>query len=254
MTRPPTKTCPVTRFSGNATGGDPLFNWMIFTGVSAFILFLLLYFGLIQKMITSDLTHISTVILVLYIATALHCFTRTAAVSRETQAARHIAQTLSQDRTLVLKGPIAVNGSVATHINDLIAKARLQNGRRLDQSLLLRVLAGKLRGSNPIGAFSSDTLMKLGLLGTIVGFIMMLGPIAGLDTGNQGALKSSMSLMSDGMAVAMYTTLAGLAGSILLKIQYYMLEGATSSLFSLAVEITEVHVVSQLDAQPELAP
>ena len=37
-------------------------------------------------------------------------------------------------------------------------------------------------------------------------------------------MKSSMGLMSDGMAVAMYTTLAGLVGSILLKIQYYMLD------------------------------
>ena len=31
------------------------------------------------------------------------------------------------------------------------------------------------------GAFASDTLIKLGLLGTIIGFIIMLAPIAGLD-------------------------------------------------------------------------
>ena len=35
-----------------------------------------------------------------------------------------------------------------------------------------------------------------------------------------------MTMMSDGMAVAMYTTLAGLVGSILIKIQYYFLEWA----------------------------
>ena len=34
------------------------------------------------------------------------------------------------------------------------------------------------------------------------------------------------------MAVAMYTTLAGLVGSILIKIQYYMLDAATTSAFS----------------------
>jgi hypothetical protein len=55
--------------------------------------------------------------------------------------------------------------------------------------------------------------------------------------------------MGDGMAVAMYTTLAGLAGSILIKIQYYMLEEATARLFSFAVDLTEVHVVSALDRQ-----
>jgi len=203
---------------------------------------------LIQKMIMSDITHISSVILFIYFATAVHCYWRTSSVSRESIAANRVAQIILQDKSTVLNGPIEHTGLIATHINDLISKAALQGKNRLDQTLLLRVLAGKLRSSNQIGSFSSDTLMKLGLLGTIVGFIMMLGPIAGLDTTNQGALKSSMALMSDGMAVAMYTTLAGLAGSILLKVQYYMLEGATSNLFAFTVELAEVQVISTLEA------
>src|SRR6267142_2678753 len=142
---------------------------------------------------------------------------------------------------------------VSAHIHDLAVKARLQGPRRLDQTLLLRGLAGRLRGSNQFGAFASDTLMKLGLLGTIIGFIMMLAPIAGLDPGDRGAIKSSMNLMSDGMAVAMYTTLAGLVGSILVRIQYYMLDDATAKLFAYAVGLTEVRVVSVLEDQPGAA-
>ena len=38
---------------------------------------------------------------------------------------------------------------------------------------------------------------------------------------DRASVKSSMGLMSDGMAVAMYTTLTGLIGSILVQIQYY---------------------------------
>ena len=59
--------------------------------------------------------------------------------------------------------------------------AHARGRERLDQTLLLRGLADRLRGSNGFGAFASDTLMKLGLLGTIIGFIIMLAPIAGLD-------------------------------------------------------------------------
>src|ERR1700720_616952 len=136
---------------------------------------------------------------------------------------------------------------VSAHIHDLAVKARLQGPRRLDQTLLLRGLAGRLRGSNQFGAFASDTLMKLGLLGTIIGFIMMLAPIAGLDPNDRGAIKSSMNLMSDGMAVAMYTTLTGLIGSILVQTQYYMLDKATAKLFALATDLTEVFVVSALE-------
>src|SRR5205823_12840711 len=117
-------------------------------------------------------------------------------------------------------------GFVGVHIRDLVTKAALQGRERLDQMLLLRVLAGRLRGSNQVGAFAGDSLMKLGLLGTIIGFIMMLAPIGGLDPENREAVRSSMSLMSGGMAVAMYTTLAGLAASILLKIQYSLLDSA----------------------------
>lgn len=216
--------------------------------------FIFIYFGLAQKMVASDPTHISSIIVVLYGGTTLHCLWRSIAISRENRAALHAARFVtSGDKSLLIAGEAAAHpslkGLIAGHIRDLAAKAQLQGVRRLDQTLLLRVLAGKLRGSNQLGAFASDTLMKLGLLGTIVGFIMMLGPIAGLDAENQGAVKSSMALMSDGMAVAMYTTLVGLAGSILIKIQYYMLEDATSKLFAFAVGLTEVHVVSVLEAR-----
>ena len=106
-----------------------------------------------------------------------------------------------------------------------------------------------MRGSNAFGTFAGDTLMKLGLLGTIIGFIMMLAPIGALDPENKAAIRASMSLMSEGMAVAMYTTLAGLAASILLKVQYSMLDSATSKIFAYAVDLTEVHVVSALESR-----
>ena len=132
--------------------------------------------------------------------------------------------------------PRVPRGLIAEHIRDLATKAPHARARRLDQTLLLRALADRLRGSNGFGAFASDTFMKLGLLGTIIGFIIMLAPIAGLDASDKSMMKSSMGLMSDGMAVAMYTTLAGLVGSILLKIQYYMLDNATARVFSRAVD------------------
>lgn len=234
----------------------PLLYWLIFTGVTAFAAVLLWHFGLIQQMVVSDRTHISSLIALLYIGASLHCLWRTIIISREEDAARQAGELVAADRrflALSKGGPSAAgelpDGLITAHIRNLATKASLQGGARLDQTLLLRGLAGQLRGSNHFGSFASDTLMKLGLLGTIIGFIMMLAPIAGLDADNRGALKSSMTLMSDGMAVAMYTTLAGLVGSILIKIQYYMLDDATSRLFNLAVGMTEVHVVSALERQ-----
>ena len=230
-------------------GHDPLLPWLIFTGLSLFAFVLLWYFGLIGRMVASDPTHISLIISLLYVASSLHCLWRVLAISREGDAALRAAQAVvGSDRRVLTEGDLPP-GLVSAHIRDLATKAALQGAERLDQTLLLRVLASRLRGSNSFGAFAGDTLMKLGLLGTIIGFIMMLAPIAGLDTENREAVRSSMSLMSDGMAVAMYTTLVGLAGSVLLKIQYSLLDSATAKIFAFAVDLTEVHVVSALDSR-----
>jgi hypothetical protein len=236
----------------------PLLRWLIFSGVCLFGFVLVWYFGLFRLMLASDKTYISLVIVTLYLLSTLHCFGRTLVISRELDRAHRVAALVSRSqRGYAVLGEEVVAGDgqrlppgrVTQHIRNLILKARLQGARRIDQTLLLRGLADALRGPNQLGSFASDTLMKLGLLGTIVGFILMLAPVAGLDVGDKLSVKSSMGLMSDGMAVAMYTTLTGLVGSILVQTQYYMLEEATQKLFALATDLTEVFVVSVLERE-----
>ena len=230
----------------------PLLRWLIFTGVCAFGVVLAWQHGLFHLMLASDKTYISAIIVALYVAATAHCFVRTAAISRETDAAQRVFSLVSRGTPdLRVVGPEVVTadgtrlpaGQITAHIRNLILKAGLQEHHRLDQTLLLR-------GPNQLGAFASDALLKLGLLGTVIGFILMLAPIAGLDAADRASVKSSMGLMSDGMAVAMYTTLTGLIGSILLQTQYYLLDEATAKLFGLATDLTEVFVVSVLERKP----
>ncbi len=238
---------------GASDGRSPergaLLLWMIFTGLSVFAAVLLWRYGLLGLMVRSDRTYISSVIAVLYVVTCIHCFLRTRAIAREGAVGERCRAMLdSSDADKVLQDARGLpNGLVSDHIRSLIEKAKAQARGRIDQTLLLRSLADRLRGSNGFGAFASDTLMKLGLLGTIIGFIIMLAPIATMDAADKVAMKSSMGLMSDGMAVAMYTTLAGLVGSILVRIQYYMLDAATQRVFSDAVTLTETHVTPVLE-------
>jgi len=238
------------RSASSLSDRAPLLRWMIFAGLCVLAGVLLWDCGLVQLMLASDRTHISALIGLLYVASSVHCLWRTVAIAREADAGRAAA--------LILVRPEVVSwatssqqpppsGLIADHIRNLAIKAETQESGPVDQTLLLRSLADQLRGSNAFGAFASDTLMKLGLLGTIIGFIIMLAPIAGIDATDRAIMKSSMSLMSDGMATAMYTTLAGLVGSILLKVQYYKLDAATARVFSQAVTLTETRVVPALD-------
>ena len=228
---------------------DPVLAWLIFTGLSLLAFILLWFYGLAQKALTSDPTHITSCIGLIYLAASLHCLWRSIAISRETVAERNLAHAIAgaQSPSAAAYDPRNA-GLVVAHIRNLTMKLDLTGeGGRFDQTILLRVLAERLSGANNFGAFAGDLLMKLGLFGTVVGFIMMLAPIAALNTEDQAAIKSAMALMSAGMAVAMYTTLAGLVGSILIKIQYQFVETATAKLFTSAVALAEVHVIPAIE-------
>lgn len=234
---------------------DPVLSWLIFTGLVLLAFILLWFYGLAHKALASDPTHITLIITLIYVGASLHCLWRALTISREAAAERNLAQAIAafEPASAAANDP-ANEGLVAAHVRNLGIKSSLtEDGQQFDQTILLRVLAERLSGTNSFGAFTGDLLMKLGLFGTIVGFIMMLAPIAGLNTEDQSAIKSSMALMSEGMAVAMYTTLAGLVGSILIKIQYQFVEAATARLFTSAVSLTEVYVIPSLERRASAA-
>jgi len=237
----------------------PLLRWMIFTGVTLFGFALTWHYGLLQLMAAQDRSGLSVFICVLYVVISAHCLAYIIGISREINAAHRVRERVINGvstyridgrRVIADNGSELPTGRVTDYIRNLVVKAEKQGpDRRIDQTLLLRGLADKLRSPMQFGAFAGDALLKLGLLGTIVGFILMLFPIASLDSFDPTSMKSSMKVMSGGMAVAMYTTLAGLVGSILVKAQYYILDNASAYLFDVTTDLTEVFVVSALERE-----
>lgn len=80
------------------------------------------------------------------------------------------------------------------------------------------------------GWFAADSVLKIGLLGTIIGFILMLSPIASLASFDAASLQAALAQMSGGMAVALYTTLTGLVVNIVLRFQFQFLADAMQTL------------------------
>ena len=136
---------------------------------------------------------------------------------------------------------------IAQHVANLVAKARAQGGRRIDQTVLLRVLANRLRGRERLGLFVSEALLRLALLGTAVGFILMLIPIAGLtsfDVGHsaQGAVGHEQR---DGgrpeYNCHRHRDSAAAQAPVL------FLATGVVDLYDMITEVTEVHVISALE-------
>ncbi len=230
----------------------PLLRWLILMVLTGFGIAILWRFGLIQLMFATDRTHISSLILALFALTTLHCLAQTWTVSKELIAARKVRQTIAEDpgglaRILADPRLLPQPSVIGRHIGNLVAKARAQRGHRIDQTLLLRALAERLRNREKLGLFVSESLLRLALLGTAVGFILMLIPIAGLRAFDAETLRKALAGMSGGMAIALNITVTGIATALVLKLQYFFLDKGLTDLYHDITDLTEVHVVSALE-------
>jgi MotA/TolQ/ExbB proton channel family len=85
----------------------------------------------------------------------------------------------------------------------------------------------------------ANSLVILGLIGTVIGFIMALSgvdPDAAADVSSIGPMVSTLI---DGMSVALYTTLVGAVLNVWLMLNYRLLEGGTVRLLTAIVELGE---------------
>jgi len=71
--------------------------------------------------------------------------------------------------------------------------------------------------------FVSDLFFTIGMVGTVIGFIVMLSGFDSIDFSNPDTTKQMISGLGAGMSTALYTTLTGLICSVLLKIQCFIL-------------------------------
>jgi len=75
--------------------------------------------------------------------------------------------------------------------------------------------------------FIGEACLAIGLVGTVTGFIIMLGTtFIGLDVSDTSSMQDALVKMSMGMSTALYTTLIGLLSSLSIKVQIINFERA----------------------------
>tara|TARA_B100001559_G_scaffold90600_1_gene75856 strand:+ start:126 stop:734 length:609 start_codon:yes stop_codon:yes gene_type:complete len=169
-----------------------------------FSFYLLFQLDLIELIINSDRSKISLIILVIYLLATLHWF--------------YIAITLDKEISSIDK----------PEKDTLIGRYLIKRNDLEKTPSLYNLLEDELSNRNSIGYLIVDILLKLGLTGTVIGFILMLLPIGEIKDFDPQILQKLLSTMSGGMAVALYTTLTGLVTSMLLKFQYFLLDSSLS--------------------------
>jgi len=71
-----------------------------------------------------------------------------------------------------------------------------------------------------VGWFIAETCLALGMVGTVTGFLYMLGTaFENIDITDATTLQDALASMAKGMSTALYTTLTGLIASLIIKVQ-----------------------------------
>ena len=180
-------------------------------GVIIFFTYLIFDLGLLSLIIASDQSKISLIILALYYLATAHWYYLSFSLDKEIESLNF------ED----------ASSSV------LLSKLKYFDGNDQQKSTnYLSILEDELANRHALGYMIVDILLKLGLTGTVIGFILMLLPIGEIKDFDPQIIQQLLSKMSGGMAVALYTTLTGLVTSTLLKLQYFLLDTSLTGLFN----------------------
>ena len=177
---------------------------IILLTVIIFSFYVLYDLNFLNLILVSDKSKISMLILTIYLVATMHWM--------------YVARNLDSE----MKG----EGKVSNFLK--VSESKTSTGRQS----LLKILEDELSNRHAMGHMISDILLKLGLTGTVVGFILMLLPIGEMKDFDPEKIQPLLSSMSGGMAVALYTTLSGLVTSTVLKFQYFLLDSSLSKLIN----------------------
>lgn len=232
-----------------------LLKSLILVGLVLFGFFILGDRGWLSIALASDRSYISYVILLLYGVLSLHWLVLVKQLATDTKVVDDLNTRINDlkpgglsvdGRGVSIEGEPVAPGICADYLQELFQKSQRHTTNQLEHNLLLEVLAERLMSRYAFGHWAADMLLKLGLLGTILGFIMMLSPVGELTDFDPNVLQQLLGQMSGGMAVALYTTMAGLVTSTLLGLQYEMLDTAASRLVDKVAIAVDVYILPTL--------
>jgi biopolymer transport protein ExbB/TolQ len=230
------------------------YRWLVFFGIMAFGAVVALNKGLIEDLLRADDSRLSAIILLMLLLASLDAGRRAYRLGSElcetlliSDKARSRTPLFAADPEHGIRFAAEQHGdSFAHHHLLLLANKTYQNGSLCTQDLLFERLENALGRGHESGWFLAELMIRLGLLGTVIGFIFMLGSVASVTSVDVHALQQLLTNMSGGMRIALYTTLTGLGAGILLSFQYRLLDAGVDRLMAEIIELSEVHVADQL--------
>jgi hypothetical protein len=200
--------------------------------------------ALLQLVFTLDRSYMAWVIAALIVIATTH-------------AAWHIlrcSSLIESVNLLMSSGTMPYNGFLPAFIADLEFARQTNNDNDATQDdSLVEVHADHLRGPVELGCFLVDLAVRLGLLGTIVGFILIFTSLGRVSMDGTDGLQELLVSMSGGMGTALLTTLSGLVAATFISLQYLILGREVDHLVGLLVRLRVRHSTGMYSTSQTLA-
>lgn len=177
--------------------------------------------GLVDLVLVSDQTHLSATIFVVFLVGLGLC-------------TQKVWQT-SRDLNMVKEMDPLKRSRARTYL------AQLRGHAADSRTLLASGLRLKLSHRIGIVRNFANSLVILGLIGTVIGFIIALSGVDPEHASDINAVTPMVSTLVEGMSTALYTTLVGSVLNVWLMTNYQVLATGTVKLITAMVELGEAH-------------
>lgn len=231
--------------------------WLILFNMIIFVSFIAIDNNYLTKVIEADRSRISLLIALVFFATSLYAGTY---IFRVGKYLKHV-ESLIKNETTTSKSDIepethdmithyihemsAVN-SQGAHKNQQNPGNDLQHTKAggIDKSsYIFEIYVDQLRAPSEVLSFVIDVLIRLGLIGTIIGFILMLQSFVSGPSPSAENIQELLITMSTGMGTALYTTFAGLVASTLLGMQQLLLNRNVEQVVAGLIRISDSSIL-----------
>jgi hypothetical protein len=225
--------------STQANMPDVFIVWCIFAGAIAFATYALAVTGIWAYLNAADSTFITQSIVITFFIAFVWCGFRARQLQTELQGGVAVQERLAGG-ALFSVIPSAVN---AVWVRNFFA-ALFEKGPEhcRDTAALVDVLQDRAHGPHEWAWWVNGLLLKLGLLGTVAGFIIMAFQVSGLESFDVSQAQKLLKNMTYGMGIALLTTLVGLIANMILGAQLLMLDRCADLLVSRAVEFAQTRL------------
>lgn len=214
--------------------------WLAFFGLLVFASWLLWRLGVWQMLVAADPTLLTVVILVIFAVATLWVGRRSYLLSRQhawlAEARQLLQGPAPQAVTLLTTLRAQPQSWVQCYLADVIAKGA---GHWRGNGQLTDLLAEKAHGAHESAWWFNAALLKLGLLGKVIGFSIMALALGSLDSIEATQTSTLLKNLTAGLGTALLTTMTGLVGNILLGLQLSRLDRVADALVADALELAE---------------